>query len=77
MKDVFFFNIISVFFFTTTIFWYGIWSFDQVSCITSLLYNISHMISSHLYLYNDVLNDMNILFFSRFLKKNIHIYQII
>jgi uncharacterized membrane protein len=31
--------------------------------ITSLLYNTSHMISSHLYFYNEVLNDMNIFFF--------------
>ncbi len=37
--------------------------YNLVMCIKSLLYNISHMISTHLYLYKLALNDMGILFY--------------
>jgi hypothetical protein len=46
--------------------------FDEVWCITLVLYNTSHMTLTHLYFYKNVWNDMGI-YFSKGKRKNLHI----
>jgi hypothetical protein len=64
MKDVYFPQHFSyvVSILAKNLFWYVFWSFDEVLCITSLSYNTSHMISTHLYLYKHILSDIQYIF---------------